>query len=320
MAIDGCAPRAKMNQQRPGLNGSWWWWSHPLLNFSIWRVQDLTSDQRHAKASWMLRLSEISSCQWCARSTRACTADGGGQLWGPTGVGNIMIRKDLKYFSEMISINLRIRGFLLRVFVSIYGYSISRSTGHVWSSLWLQLYYSRRVGSESNTSWLDRLVESENDLFGEWSFEDPKSKRIESLDLAFKTCCLETKPHVSHGPPFWPAGPYVQIEAQRLWQSLRSICTFTFAKRSRTPVDYELLESHSKEKIKSETNMKQHITREAFFFKIEINQIETYPTKLSIDLCPYPVFLVDVSVPGGSSLAMLQGGPLWSRDSRWRWA
>lgn len=72
----------------------------------------------------------------------------------------------------------------------IYGYSISRSTGDVWSSLWLQLYYSRRVGSESNTSWLDRLVESENDLFGEWSFEDPKSKRIESLDLAFKTLLL----------------------------------------------------------------------------------------------------------------------------------
>lgn len=44
----------------------------------------------------------------------------------------------------------------------IYGYSISRSTGHVWSSLWLQLYYSRRVGS---------------------------------VELAFKTCCLETKPH-----------------------------------------------------------------------------------------------------------------------------
>lgn len=193
MAIDGCAPRAKMNQQRPGLNGSWWWWwwSHPLLNFSICRVQDLTSDQRHAKASWMLRLSEISSCQWCARSTRACTADGGGQLWGPTGVGNIMTRKDLKYFSEMISDNKsQDSGILPSCLRFIYGYSISRSTGHVWSSLWLQLYYSRRVGSESNTSWLDRLVESENDLFGEWSFEDPKSKRIESLDVAFKTLLL----------------------------------------------------------------------------------------------------------------------------------
>lgn len=68
-----------------------------------------------------------------------------------------MTRKDLKYFSEMISINLRIPGFLLRVFVSstvIVSAEVQDMSGpHFDSNCITPGGWDRKVRPPDSTGW-----------------------------------------------------------------------------------------------------------------------------------------------------------------------
>ena len=206
-------------------------WILAFEGFKTWPVTSAMQKLRECSGSRRFRAAND------AREARELAQQmgednsGGQQGWE-------IYRKDLKYFSEMISDNKSqdsgIPPSCLRV---IYGYSISRSTGHVWSSLWLQLYYSRRVGS---------------------------------VELAFKTCCLETKPH-------WAAILTIRDLCQKTRHSVygKAYGAFALLHLQKDP-GLQLIMSCWNHIPKKKSRVKQPWNKTSqekrFFFKIEINK------------------------------------------------